>query len=89
MYIHPAWPYIPPAEAGRGPAQGPRKGPDARAAKAQSGIGRNAQPNQAPTRRGADTTADTRPTKNALATPEGVEGDTFQKLPRMEIRHPL
>jgi len=29
------------------------------------------------------------PTKNALATPEGVEGDTSQKLPRMEIRHPL
>jgi len=56
MYIHPARPYIPPAEEGRGPAQGPKKGPDALAAKAQSGTGRNAHPNRAPTRRCADTT---------------------------------
>jgi hypothetical protein len=81
MYIPPARPYIPPAEAGRGSAQGPRKVPDAWAAKAQSGIGRNAHPNQAPIRRDADTTPATHHTKNALATPEGVEGDTSQKLP--------
>jgi len=66
---------------GARPGARPEEGARRAAAKAQSGTGRNAHPNQAPTRRGADTTADTRPTKNALATPEGVEGDASQKLP--------
>jgi len=76
IYLRRGHIYLPPR---RGSAQGPRKGPDARAAKAQSGTGRNAHPNQAPTRRCADTTPATHPTKNALATPEGVEGEAPHK----------
>jgi len=47
------------ARLGARPEEGARRA----AAKAQSGTGRNAHPNQAPIRHDADTTADTRPLK--------------------------
>jgi len=80
MYIRPARPYIPPAEAGLGarPEEGARRAGGQGAVRHRAE--RASQPSaHAPLRR--HDSSYTSHTKNALATPEGVEGDASQKLP--------